>query len=617
MGELSYKAARIKQRYSQDPSNFAYGQTKIWDELSPFEKASSMFQEYSQKAVDFAKAAGPAIKEAVTEAGAAGLDVAERANPVEFGKTIDAGIKNIFTGDKNLPASLRFQQGWTERMARPLRLEKLTGKQLMNPDGSVNWDFARKFVGRAMEVPTYAYAGAVQAGEMVGKGLLTRLATRTVESLPEAGINTALQTGQEGSTENLGTNLLINALLMSGVSNIVGEIRLPSEVLNKSIADIESVTGKLTPEQKVDVTDALKQGVRADEILTNMKRIEEGSVSPQEVADIVNYQVAAAKKTEAQKVDPIETSLSRDGGANGYTSVEKKKLYADIIEPKIKALGELADDEQLIFRDGPAKSGDYVNTEFDRIWDYPVDKDFTVAKVKKSQLGLTGNEVKDEVGYRLLKEEPKQIEETPVIKETETPTVKAKEPETVKVPQEQLPVGTGKEKVSRLEARMTGNLEKMTEEQRDTLGLATYNQMNKAEQKKAAIEYVTKNPDNVVKILSGEMEPPKGLLKNSIYVAADAIAHEDAALARKLASLSSTRAGQELSILTELNPDSPVAAMREVAQARIQATERRLKSGSVSKARNVVTKSIKEKIEKALPKKDDWAAFVESIKCNS
>lgn len=675
MGELSHKAARLKQKYSSDPKNFAYAQTKVWDELSPLEKASSMFQEYTSKGAALAKEVGSGMKTAATEAIVTGADIKERLSPTEFGANINAGIKEVITGDKNVPASIRFQKGRAERQARPLMMERLTGQQLKNEDGTVNWDFARKFVGRAMEIPTYGYAGAVQGSSLVGKGLLTRLLTRTARSVPEAGVNTAIQTFEEGSTENWKTNMLANTLLMSGVSNIAGEIKFPTEVLNKTIGDIEGQVGKLTPEQKLDVQDALRQGVKSEDILTNLQKVVKNEVTPDEVAAKVNAAVESPKvETPEAKVetpdDPLLQEARKYKSAEEFTnsspsyyhvtdsanasSIEKGGFTGKVGERSMASKGDMQGGTFLYpekesaggfsknFKN-PATIETKVNGKIydanretkygweDNLQTQEIASDPKIlAQLKKDgYVGVTSTELGTPATFvfdpsaiktksqltdiwKKAQGETPKLESTPIIKETETP-------KEVKVPQSQMPVGTGKEKVSRLEARMTGNLGKLTPEQIDTIGLATYKQMNKADQIKAAAEYVTANPDNVIKILSGEMEPPKGLLKNSIYVAAENLAHDDAGLARKLASLQSTRLGQELSILTEALEDSPVKAMREVSDARIQATEKHLKSGSVSKTRTEITKKAKESVDKTVAKaiKEDWNSFVDAIKCNS
>jgi hypothetical protein len=173
------------------------------------------------------------------------------------------------------------------------------------------------------------------------------------------------------------------------------------------------------------------------------------------------------------------------------------------------------------------------------------------------------------------------------------------------------PVGEGKEKVSRLAARVTDSLDKTPQEIKDQLG-ATYNEMNKKANIDAASKFVSENPDKVIPILEGKEQPPEGVLKNSIYVAAEQASHDDIALGRQLASLGATRAGQELSILTEINKDSPVNYMRQLASAREKAIE-----SKTGKSVNAATQdTIKQMLSKVKDiSKSDVANFVKDIKC--
>ena len=136
--------------------------------------------------------------------------------------------------------------------------------------------------------------------------------------------------------------------------------------------------------------------------------------------------------------------------------------------------------------------------------------------------------------------------------------------------------------------------------------------MSKPEQIKNATKYVLDKPEEALAVLRGEKEAPKGLLKNSIYVAMENQAVGDVELARKLASLSATRAGQELSILTELNPNSPVKAIRDVINIREQTFKER-----INKPMNQVIKDEATKIKARVkaPDKYDWNNFIKSIQC--
>ncbi|MCR4324146.1 MAG: RelA/SpoT domain-containing protein [Candidatus Curtissbacteria bacterium] len=183
----------------------------------------------------------------------------------------------------------------------------------------------------------------------------------------------------------------------------------------------------------------------------------------------------------------------------------------------------------------------------------------------------------------------------------------------IKVPRNQLPVGEGKEKLSRLEARVTKSLDKAPQEIKDQLGLSTYKEMSKKENIAKASDYVSKNPNEALAVLAGEKEAPKGILRNSIYVAMQNLAEGDVALARRLASLQSTRLGQELSILTEIDPDSPVKLMSDIVKVREEAFKRRYSGKTPTEMSNKVVADIQKRVK--TPDKYDWGKFVESIKC--
>ena len=73
----------------------------------------------------------------------------------------------------------------------------------------------------------------------------------------------------------------------------------------------------------------------------------------------------------------------------------------------------------------------------------------------------------------------------------------------VSVAQEQLPIGEGKKRVSRLEARVnkiSKQISNIDEETIDRLSLATYNQLNKKENISKAVKYARKNPEEALKV---------------------------------------------------------------------------------------------------------------------
>jgi len=213
---------------------------------------------------------------------------------------------------------------------------------------------------------------------------------------------------------------------------------------------------------------------------------------------------------------------------------------------------------------------------------------------------------------------PKTISETTIApKPIESIEVK---PKIVKVSSEQLPVGTGETQVSRLEARMKEKLDSVSPEKAKEQGLSTFEQMNKKEQIKMASDYVSKNPEEALQVLKGEVPAPKDLLHNSIALALESQVEitGNAELVSKLASLRSTRFGQEISILTETDPLNVVSQTKGIQIARENAIIK--KTGkTISKAKADVSKEIDKiiKEEKTLAqiKVEEAEKLLDSLVC--
>lgn len=204
---------------------------------------------------------------------------------------------------------------------------------------------------------------------------------------------------------------------------------------------------------------------------------------------------------------------------------------------------------------------------------------------------------------------PEQLKKIDRLNEFRT-NVKSK-PKEVAVPQQQLPVGEGKEKVSRLEGRMKEDLNNTSPETIEKIGSVKFNQMNNKKQIQKAAEYAVNNPDEALQVIKGEKEAPKGILDNAIYVAMQNMAKGDVNLARKLTSLKSTRFGQEIEILKEIDPDSPVKIMDEIINIREEAAQKKY-----GKKRKEAVKTVKEEVKKKIKvDKYNWNDFINSIEC--
>lgn len=301
----------------------------------------------------------------------------------------------------------------------------------------------------------------------------------------------------------------------------------------------------------------------------------------------------------------VEAATSKPGGGYGYTVDEKKKIYTEIVEPKIKAAGKLADDEVYAFRSGKIKDGDFVNTDIDKIWGYPVDKDFDVIKVKRSQLDPTGNADKDGIGYRLYKEQPTQ----------EVPKVEA--PKEKPVPPATKPSGFAERiKVESIKRGMDDVLPES----------AGYTPKVRAEQAKMSADVLNGDIDKAARIISGEDELPTGLNGPALAHAAEkyllnagnteAATKIRNALVKSKFSTEISEAGSTLSMLSE--GSGPMKIIRRIQKAREEVATKATKSKSVSAAKKVTKENVKKVLDKAkkVPTKETWASFIKDIACD-
>lgn len=228
-------------------------------------------------------------------------------------------------------------------------------------------------------------------------------------------------------------------------------------------------------------------------------------------------------------------------------------------------------------------------------------------------LGEVFARAKAEVKKRIVKKPGKPVKDKKKVKPKKPVKEKpSKKEKVVKVPEKQLPVGEGKKKVSRLAARITGKLDAVSDEEIEKLGLATFRQMNKKANKAKAAKYVLENPNEALRVIKGEIDPPKGILTNSVFVVLHELGKTDLKVARDVASLGATRMGQEISILSEIDKDSVVTLMTDLVKVRVEAFEKR----TGKKVSDKIKSEIKKVDEAAKPPNGrQWDAFLKEILC--
>ena len=380
----------------------------------------------------------------------------------------------------------------------------------------------------------------------------------------------------------------------------------------------------------VDYTPEARMKIKLGDNITTLDKT---SKKPPETITTI-YRGAPKSQKQINPGDFVTTNETL-AGTYGENILSKEVKMSDVLDDKTEPLGE-----EYLYR--PQKAVKKVTKKELEIVDKnreTIDKLQTeVGDILKKNVGESGNIEKlpsvdrkkiDSLRKQIktLGEENKQLIERPVKKATKkvvkkvpkkvkpkkkTPKVKAKKTRAKLVPRSQVPVGEGKIKVSALEARIKKALGNLSEEQIKEMGLATHKEMNKKANIAKASKYVTENTEDAMRVLEGKIDAPKGIARNSILVAMQNLSPKDMSLdmATRLASLFSTRAGQEISILTEVNKNLPVNILSDIIQIRTQAVEKRF-----GKTIDKITKAKVKKGETMIKAPTNWDSFLREVRC--
>ena len=79
-------------------------------------------------------------------------------------------------------------------------------------------------------------------------------------------------------------------------------------------------------------------------------------------------------------LETLRKSASKPGGI--YSVEEKKKLFEEVVKPKLLKLATPTSEQTTVFFNGQKVKGQFVNTDPTLIWGYPVDHNFKVANIK-------------------------------------------------------------------------------------------------------------------------------------------------------------------------------------------------------------------------------------------
>lgn len=452
------------------------------------------------------------------------------------------------------------------------------------------------------------------------------------EGLQE-GLQQLIQNNADGKTGMALLDGVGEAMAIGGIVGGVAGFSLPGETGPQATVDEKTAEKKEEVKKEVKKDEPTKVGdvvtMKAEDLVTHEEAVDEQQVERfrEEIKSGGKPAIIVQKEGDKFAVEDGKHKLEayKREGITEVPTVEKVVEKAPVKEVKPKevkdaqgGLGDIKPNPDHI----PPKSigirqhSNKKNIQQSVLFDKRTGKDIAPIGTRAEELDLLKNgyqpaSYKDGFPY-----DPKSLSPSQGVKAKATKKVVVKPKKKVKIisaPREQLPVGEGKKKASRLEARVKKALGDVTKEQIDELGLTTYNEMNQDENIAKAVKYVLENPEDAIKVLTGEIPAPKGILKNSVMIAMQQQDIKDVDIATKLASLSSTRAGQEIGILRKVDPNRPVNILSDIIRFRTKAIQKR----HAGKTTNKIVKSKVKKGQSMIkaPKVADWGKIIREVGC--
>lgn len=451
---------------------------------------------------------------------------------------------------------------------------------------------------------TYADAKRNKADEKTAQNVSLAAGTivGAIEALPLGRLLTKSPSGQiikKSLIKNI-SRLMVSASIQSGIEGVTEGIQ---QIVQNALA--------LTYDENRNLFEGLKESISVGAFLGAASDITvEGLNSTLQITEDGKSIENVLKEVK----DAVETEPSN--------RTEQQQIIASALESNTmtpdEAIAQVIDSDlentetgkQIILSAMEAKQkGTNVQIQYDRV--SPVNEELD----SLSETARTYKSVEEFIADHAYKEMDGLSKEKS-IKEKQLTDIYNKAQGVQEVPKAQLPTGEGKEKVSRLESRMKGIFDTASEEQIKQFGLSTYQQMNKKETIGNAAEFVTNNPDEALQILSGEKEAPNGIPPEAIYVAMlesipEVQNSKQLTLATKLASLQATAIGQRISLLTEIDKDSPVKLLNDIYKIREAEVTKKF-GKKMKEAKKTVKEEVKKKIK---VDKYDWNDFINSIEC--
>ena len=227
---------------------------------------------------------------------------------------------------------------------------------------------------------------------------------------------------------------------------------------------------------------------------------------------------------------------------------------------------------------------------------------------------------------KLVKSEAKIVAEPPVT----TPTVKGGFLESVEIPEGKpkpkevkVEVEAVAKEVPQKPSKVALSIEQKVIEQKLSEGfegLAGFDPITIKEQARLVSELIAKDLERAKRMVKGEEGVPDNLRGSSLIVGLEehALKIKDVALLKDLAksplTAKTSRSAQELRVLAERSPDSPVRIIQDVTKVR----ESKLESRAKKKASHIKAQSatdLRTELRKSVSKRPTWEEFIREVQC--
>lgn len=353
----------------------------------------------------------------------------------------------------------------------------------------------------------------------------------------------------------------------------------------------------------------------------------EGSLSDGTINGVImrkgkDYRLADPSEVRKLQSTGWESILTMDevASANGFETAEDYYTYVTELDADARAISRSSEQKaahEYLMKNNPnyAKLTEQIDILREQLTGAE-DAVFAEKQGSTADAGAVPTQAEAQ-GTKVKKDAPKEPIKTPQVetKGIETPSVQPAQ----RIGRKQSP---GERQAT---SKVGQSIARKTVEQKleDSYGqTASYEKINIKDQAERVTKLINSDLEAARRVMRGEEPLPEGMRAGALIKGLEDFALQtgDADLAFDLANsplvAETSLYAQEMRLMAERTPDSATTRIRELKKIREEAAKQALASNqnlfdAVKSAKN----ELREAVKKSRPKKEDWNAFIDSIKC--